>query len=214
MKRKLNLFKGINILTIVSTLVGVIGLYIAFSNKWPPLVIQKTDRFSCELMPYPNEGEVWTVMYRKDKEKNPWLKIAATLGDNWTPAERCQEIARRLEVYRQDGLTQLTYRSDPNTPKQYVICAKTKIGGDNCPLLVTLKPDANPYSSLKYMAEKLIAETDNASSQPRIDINFGNNSNYDPLQPWNNGKSNTYVFAPLVVDLEEYLADEDRKAGE
>jgi Circadian oscillating protein COP23 len=202
MKQKLNLFKGINVLTIISTLVGVIGLYIAFSNKWPSLVIQKTDRFSCELMSYPNEREVWTVMYRNDKEKSPWLKIAATLGSNWTPAERCQEIARRLEIYRQDGLTQLTYRSDPNTPKQFVICAKTKIGGDNCPLLVTLKPDANPYSSLRYMAERLTAGiSNNTASQRKIDITFGNN------------KPNTDAFAPLTIDLDKYLADEDRKAG-
>jgi hypothetical protein len=45
---KSNLFKGINILTIVSTLVGVVGLYIAFLNRWPPFLVQQTDRFSWE----------------------------------------------------------------------------------------------------------------------------------------------------------------------
>jgi hypothetical protein len=87
------LFKGVNLLTVISTLVGIFSLYIAFSNKGPPLVIQETDRFSCELISHPNEGEVWTVVYRNGEKQDPWLKIAATLGSNWTPAERCQEIA-------------------------------------------------------------------------------------------------------------------------
>jgi Circadian oscillating protein COP23 len=207
---KSNLFKGINILTIVSTLVGIVGLYIAFLNRWPPFLVQQTDRFSCELLSYPNEGEVWTVMYRNDKQKAPWLKIAASMGSNWTPAQRCQEISQRLENYRQDGLTQLTYRSDPNTPKQFVICAKTKVGGDNCPLLVTLKPDSNPYLSLSYMTAKLTAEANNnTDSQPKIDISFSNKgSGNKPIVI--NGRE---PLMPLIIELEKHLADEDRKSG-
>jgi hypothetical protein len=155
-------------------------------------------------MSYSNEGEVWTVMYRNDKKKDPWLKIAATLGGNWTPIERCQEIARRLEIYRQDGLTQLTYRSDPNTPKQFVICAKTNVSGDNCPLLVTLKPNTDPYSSLRYMTEKLTTGTSaNVMSMSKTSISFGNDNNNN--SPVAIGKK------PLVIDLEQHLADEDRK---
>jgi hypothetical protein len=203
-----NLFKGINILTVISTLVGIAGLAIAFSNKWTPLVVQGSDRFSCETLLYPNEGEVWTVMYRNDKQKSAWLKIEATLGTDWTPAQRCQEIAQRLENYRQDGLTQLTYRSDPNTPKQFVICAKTKVSGDNCPLLITLKPDANPYSSLRYMTAKLTAQVNNdTASKPKLDISMSRSNN--PPVDFSTG----LPVEPLVVDLEEHLADEDLKAG-
>lgn len=199
-----NLFKGINILTIISTSVAIASLYIAFINKWPLELFPKTANFSCELIPNPDEGEVWTVMYRKDNKEIPWLNIKATLGDNWSPAERCQEIARRLEERRQDGLTELTYRYDPNTPKQYVICAKTKISGDNCPLLITLKPNADPDLSLRYMLSKdLIAGTNiNTASQSQ-------SSSSSSLS-----FSNTATKSePLVIDLEKHLSDEDRKAG-
>lgn len=197
MKKISKLFQGVNILTIISTSVGIFALYIAFINKWTPPIIGKTERFSCELKSYPNKGEVWTVMYRNDTQKSPWLKIATTMGSNWTPAERCQEVARRLEIYRQDGLTQLTYRPDPGTPNQPVICAKTKISGDNCPLLITLKPNANPYLTLKYMTETLTAgrSTDKASDETSASFSVS-------------------ASKPLVVDLEEHLADEDRKAGD
>lgn len=198
MRKMPNLFQGTNILTIISTLVGILVLYIAFINKWTPSIVEKTARFSCELMSYPNEGEVWTVMYRNDAKKSPWLKIVTTMGDNWTPTERCQEVARRLEIYRQDGLTQLTYRPDPSTPNQPVICAKTKISGDNCPLLITLKPNANAYSSLKYMTETLTAGRNiNKASDETSIASFSHSAS-----------------KPLVVDLEEHLADEDRKAGD
>jgi hypothetical protein len=197
MKNLSNLFKGINISTVIATLVGICSLYIAFLNltKWSPELFPKTAHFFCELRANSNEGEVWTVMYRKDKETIPWLKIQATLGGNWTPAERCQEIAQRLEIYRQDGLTKLTHRSDPNTPKQSVICAKTKISGDNCELLVTLKPNISPYSSLRDMlAEVFNAQTNTASESGGISMSASSES--------------------LVVDLEKYLSDEDRKAGD
>lgn len=196
-----NLFKGINILTIISTSVAIASLYIAFINKWPLELFPKTANFSCQLISNPDEGEVWTVMYRKDNKEIPWLEIKATLGDDWSPAQRCQEIAQRLEDRRQDGLIELTYRSDPNTPKQYVICARTKISGKNCPLLVTLKPNADPDLSLKYMlSEALISGTNiNTASQPKISISFSNTGT----------KSE-----PLVIDLEKHLSDEDRKAGD
>jgi hypothetical protein len=199
MRKISNLFKGINILTIISTSVAIASLYIAFINKWPLELFPKTANFSCDLISNPDEGEVWTVMYRKDDKEIPWLKIEATMGSNWTPAERCQAIAQRLEIYRQDGLTQLTYRSDPSTPKQYVICAKTKVEGDNCHLLLTLKPNIDPYESLRYMTKTLTAGTNiNVASQSQGRASFSNTAT---------------KREPLVIDLEKHLSDEDRKAG-
>ncbi|NER48554.1 MAG: hypothetical protein F6J92_17995 [Symploca sp. SIO1A3] len=46
-------------------------------------------------------------------------------------------------------------RSDPATPSQYVICAYTKLSGSECPLLITLKPEANPYETLREMTAAL-----------------------------------------------------------
>jgi hypothetical protein len=78
---------------------------------------------------------------------------------------------------------------------------KTKISGDNCPLLVTLRLNTDPYLSLRYMAETLTAGMNsNATSQPNItgSTTFSNNESNDE---------------PLVIDLEQHLANEGRKAG-
>lgn len=121
-----------------------------------PLMVGEKDHFFCEYRPDTQRGgEVWTVMYRHDKGIQPWLKVVTTLGGGYTPEVRCEKIAERLELYRKNGLTKLSYRGDPKTPNQYVICAKTKLSGDNCPLLVTLKPggDTEAYKAWQDITE-------------------------------------------------------------
>ena len=88
-------------------------------------------------------------MYRHGKGVQPWLNMVKEFGGDWNTLKRCDAIAERLEGFRQDGLRELTYRDDPNTPKQAVICAKTKLSGDNCPLLVTLAPGVDAYEALR-----------------------------------------------------------------
>jgi Circadian oscillating protein COP23 len=143
---------------VLGLLVAVAGVAIAYAQGWSPLVFGKDARFSCQSQPDTQRGgEVWTVMYRHDKGQQPWLKMVTTLGSDYTPLRRCEIISERLNTYRKDGLTKLSYRGDPNTPKQYVICAKTKLSGDSCPLLVTLKPgsDTEAYNAMRDMTESL-----------------------------------------------------------
>ncbi|NEQ69570.1 MAG: hypothetical protein F6K21_29585 [Symploca sp. SIO2D2] len=152
--------KGFNLaqllIGIISILLATASLAVAVKQGRVPVIFGKQDRFSCDLQPDTAKGgEIWTVMYRNEQGTKPWLKMVTTLGGNWTPAERCQEIARKLELYRQDGLTKLTYRTDPATPSQYVICAYTKLSGGACPLLITLKPEADPYETLREMTAAL-----------------------------------------------------------
>ena len=180
-------------------IIAILGLGVAiagftFKDVWKPVLFGKNERFSCELRPDTVKGgEVWTVMYRKKNEDRPWLKMVTTLGGNWTPQERCQEIAKKLEGYREDGLTKLSYRDDPATPKQYVICAHTKVSGDdNCPLLVTLKPGADPYATMKEMTAAL-AGGDGVYQNK-------NGENVESLSP----------DSP-EVNLQGLLAEEDRK---
>lgn len=93
-------------IAIIGILLGIAGLALTVKAGWVPVMFGNKDRFSCELRPDTVKGgEVWTVMYRNDKGTKPWLKMVTTLGGNWTPSERCQEIARKLELYRQDGLS-------------------------------------------------------------------------------------------------------------
>jgi hypothetical protein len=183
---------------VLGLLAAVAGAGIAVVQGWPPLLFGKKAHFYCESRPDTQRGgEVWTVMYRHEKGVQPWLKMVTTLGGGYTPLKRCEEIAERLDNYRKDGLTQLIYRRDSNTPNQYVICAKTKLSGDNCPLLVTLKPgtETEAYKALQDMTENLQNGT-------------GVYQNSD-------GKLATSNFSPAspVIDLTPFLAEEDRLAG-
>ncbi|WP_341738205.1 COP23 domain-containing protein [Microcoleus sp. CAWBG640] len=183
---------------VLGLLAAVVGAGIAFVQGWPPVLFGKKDHFFCELRPDTQRGgEVWTVMYRHDKGVQPWLKMVTTLGGGYTPIRRCEIISERLETYRKDGLTQLGYRGDSNTPDQYVICAKTKLSGDNCPLLVTLKPGTqrSAYKSLQDITEDLRNGTGvYQGSEGKLA-----NSNFSPASP--------------VIDLTPFLAEEDRIAG-
>jgi len=183
---------------VLSLLAGVVGVGIAYTQGWPPLLFGKNARFSCQLRPDTQRGgEVWTVMYRHDKGQQPWLKMVTTLGGGYEPIKRCEIIAERLEGFRKDGLIRLDYRGDPNTPKQHVICAKTKLSGDSCPLLVTLKPgsDTEAYNAMRDMTENLLTGT-------------GVYQNSE-------GKLATSKFSPdsPEINLTPFLAEADLVAG-
>ena len=185
-------------LGVLGLLGTAIGIGIAVVQGWPPLLFGKDARFSCQNQPDTQRGsEVWTVMYRHDKGQQPWLKMVTTLGGDYTPLRRCEIISERLNGYRKDGLIRLAYRNDPKTPKQYVICAKTKLSGEGCPLLVTLKPgsDTEAYNAMRDMTENLL--------------------NGNGIYQNSDGKLATSKFSPASpeIDLTPFLAEEDRIAG-
>jgi hypothetical protein len=78
-----------------------------------------------------------------------------SFGDGWNTQKECDTIVQRLEGFRQDALIGLSDRSDPKTANQSAICANTKLDRNNCNLLVTLKPGADGYDSLRHMLEAL-----------------------------------------------------------
>jgi Circadian oscillating protein COP23 len=183
---------------VLGLLAAVGGAGIAIVQGWPPLLFGKDARFSCQNQPDTQRGsDVWTVMYRHDKGQQPWLKMVTTLGGDYTPVRRCQIISESLNGYRKDGLIKLAYRNEPQTPKQYVICAKTKLSGDGCPLVLTLNPgsDKEAYQAMRDMTENLLNGT-------------GVYQNSD-------GKVATSKFSPSSpeIDLTPFLAEEDRIAG-
>lgn len=187
-------FERINLgVAVIGVVVGCAGLAYAVNQDYPFKLFSDKDRFFCSLMGDTQRGgDVWTVMYRKNRQKSqPWLKMVTTLGDKWNPNERCQEIARRLEIYREDGLLALTYRDDPNTPNQEVICAKTKKSGDNCPLVITLNPGADGYETMREMTTALTGG--------------------DGVYQSSDGET-TYQFSreQPVIYLEDFLAKDDQ----
>ncbi|MBD1898143.1 COP23 domain-containing protein [Coleofasciculus sp. FACHB-129] len=152
-----HLFNTANIIiALVSMLVGVGSFAVAVVLGFPPGIFPQQTRFSCTLQPDTEKGgEVWTVMYRTDKQTKPWLKMVNSFGDDWDTRTRCDTISQRLEGFREDGLVGFSHRSDPKTLNQSVICAITKLDRNNCNLLVTLKPGADGYDSLQRMTKAL-----------------------------------------------------------
>ncbi|NES65011.1 MAG: hypothetical protein F6K24_06995 [Okeania sp. SIO2D1] len=173
----------------------VVG-FIDMVKNWPTLLVKKTDRFSCELRIDKNKNkEAWTVMYDNDKGKQPWLGIVIPMGGGWTPGKRCEKIQERLEYFRKHGLVAIESRQDPNTPGQEVICARTKLSGNGCPLLLTLDVGVDGYQAMVDMTAALF----NGST-----VYQNTDGEFVPHVPRK---------SPMV-DLETFLAEEDKLAGE
>ncbi len=100
----------------------------------------KQSRFGCENI----RGE-YTVMYYPSTQQGqsyPWA-IPSQLGGGWTSQKRCGEIARRLELYRPDGLLELSN----STENGYnTICVTTEKDSD-CRIVLTVPPGQDPQTT-------------------------------------------------------------------
>jgi hypothetical protein len=93
-------------------LAGSLGLLVGV-----PLVPQTSDAQEAEPAPEANETRFvcqlqngqYTVMYLPQGQPNqgyPWA-VPEDMGSAWPAERRCQEISRRLESYRPDGLVEM-----------------------------------------------------------------------------------------------------------
>jgi Circadian oscillating protein COP23 len=187
-------------LGVIGAVVGVAGLAWAVYTQRPPIIntpVGKNDRFYCAERPDMETGEqVWTVIYRhRTKGDQPWLKMVSALGPDWLPVERCEEIARKLDIYRADGLVKLSYKLD-NRTQQYIICAITKLNLEGCSLVITLKPgsETDAYEALREMVSAL-------------------NKDVGGVYQGSEGKSSqpTFSISSPIFDLNPYLSDDDKK---
>lgn len=94
-------------------------------------------RFTCQVV----DGE-YTVMYSPQSQPGQvyeWAK-PSTLGGGWTEDRRCNEIARRLEFYREDGMQELAIGSENGYD---TICVTTE-KNPTCQIVLTVPPGENP----------------------------------------------------------------------
>ncbi|MGF1490979.1 MAG: COP23 domain-containing protein [Microcoleaceae cyanobacterium] len=106
-------------------------------------------RFFCESV-----DNQYTVMYYPASQPNqsyPWA-IPGAMGGGWTPERRCNEIARRLEAYRPDGLSELQTGIENG---YNVICATTEDVPD-CRIVLTVPPGENPELVRDRIFENLV----------------------------------------------------------
>lgn len=94
-------------------------------------------RFSCQY-----ENGSYTVMYSPLSQPGqfyPWA-TPSTLGGGWTPELRCNEISRRLESYRPDGLLEL--RTGVENGYNTICVTTEQVPG--CRIVLTVPPGQNP----------------------------------------------------------------------
>jgi hypothetical protein len=107
-------------------------------------------RFTCEIV----EGE-YTVMYYpkgRNAEGYPWA-TPTQLGGGWTPEARCNEISRRLESYRPDGLLELGTSVENGYD---VICVTTQ-DVSSCRIVLTVPPGQDAKITRDRVFDNIVA---------------------------------------------------------
>ncbi len=134
-------------------------------------VYQSDTRFSCEYV----NGQ-HTVMYRPQSQPNqtfPWATPSA-LGGGWDSQSRCNEISRRLESYRPDGLLELRteVKNSYNT-----ICVTTQ-NVPSCRIVLTVPPGQDPTSTRDRVFQNLtIADSGEQTDAINTYTNRGRQTN-------------------------------------
>jgi hypothetical protein len=105
-------------------------------------------RFSCQM----HNGQ-YTVMYHplSEPEQSYAWATPSTLGGGWTQEKRCNEISRRLELYRPDGLLEMQTSVENN---YNIICVTTQKDSD-CKIVLTVPPGQEPQLTLNRVFENL-----------------------------------------------------------
>ena len=105
-------------------------------------------RFTCQLM----NGQ-YTVMYHpiSEPEKSYAWATPSALGGGWTVERRCNEISRRLEFYRPDGLQEMRTSVENN---YNVICVTTQ-KDPSCRIVLTVPPGQDPLLTRDRVFENL-----------------------------------------------------------
>lgn len=132
--------------------------------------ISDEQRFSCQ-----SQNGQYTIMYQPKSQQGqfyPWA-IPAVMGGGWSSERRCNEISRRLEQYRPDGLTEIRTGVENG---YNVICATTDRNG-TCRIVLTVPVGADPNN----IRDRVFANLTTADSgQTTLGVNTyvqGNRSN-------------------------------------
>ncbi|MCU0524795.1 MAG: COP23 domain-containing protein [Elainella sp. Prado103] len=173
---------------------------------------QNTDqiRFSCQVV----NGQ-YTVMYNPQSQPGqyyPWATPTA-LGGGWSPERRCNEISRRLESYRPDGLLELRTGQENG---YNTVCVTTEDVA-TCRIVLTVPPGQDPVAIRDRIFNNLLV----ADSGERTSAVIAYQDNGDGiltqigeaiginLSNLGNRRSNS----PNAINLRPFLDSADRGTG-
>jgi hypothetical protein len=129
-------------------------------------------RFTCEI-----ENGRYTVMYRpisQPGEAYAWA-IPTQLGGGWTEDRRCNEISRRLEFYRPDGLLELRTSVENGLD---ILCVTTE-AVPGCRIVLTVPPGQDPIATRDRVFGNLV--TADSGQQTQAVTTFRGNGGRDIL---------------------------------
>jgi hypothetical protein len=165
-------------------------------------------RFACRV----NNGQN-TVMYFPENQPNqayPWA-VPSNMGGGWDSTRRCNEIARRLESYRPDGLREMTtgFENGYNT-----ICVTTdRVPG--CRIVLTVPSGQDAAVTRDRVFQNLSVADSGQQTQGVLTYGGGRSDVMDQLgnilgvrgrrtAPASNG----------AINLKPFLSRSDRGTGE
>lgn len=143
--------------------------------------ITSSTRFFCQYT-----GGEYTVMYNPKSRPNEafaWA-VPSELGGGWTPELRCQEIARRLEEYRPDGLLEL----QTGTENGYNTVCATSEANSRCRIVFTVPPGQDPTTTRNAVFDNLTVANSGQTTQG-VNTFVGNGGNDSLGQIVNIGRS-------------------------
>lgn len=116
-------------------------------------------RFTCQFI----DGD-YTVMYSPESQPGqayPWA-TPSEMGGGWTPERRCNEISRRLEFYRPDGLVEMRTAVENGYD---IICVTTE-EVPNCRIVLTVPDGEDPIELRDRVFDNLIVADSGESTDP------------------------------------------------
>lgn len=131
-------------------------------------------RFSCQTV----NGE-YTVMYNPESQPGKYYAWAkpGLMGGGWTPDRRCNEISRRLESYRPDGLVEMRTGIENG---YNVVCVTTQKVSD-CRIVMTVPQGQDPTATRNRVFENLTIADNGQQTQAVNTFVAGRRSGNDLL---------------------------------
>ena len=164
-------------------------------------------RFSCRL-----DNGVHTVMYSPQSEPGefyPWA-TPGDLGSAWPAERRCNEISRRLESYRPDGLLEL--RTDIENGYDTVCVTTETVAG--CRIVFTVPPGQDPVLTRDSVFNNLALADQGEATEGVVTFTEGDNilDDLDEVLGFPSGNSSPRR-ASGSINLQPFLDPADGGTG-
>lgn len=187
----------------------------ATTSKGSSTTAAASPRFFCQVW----NGQ-YTVMYSPESrasESFPWA-VPKDLGNGWVAEKRCNEISRRLEEYRPDGLQELS----TSTENGYnIVCATTQ-SNPTCRIVFTVPPGQDPLTTRNSVFQNLTTADSGTMTQGVNTFVSNGNGNLNLTDNLVNlglavlGSSNSAWKSSYIdrdINLKPYLSPADGGTG-